>query len=361
MKNKNKIWMAALAFIAFGLVVMGIGFALGGRPGVTIDQNGLHSSNYGRVLTKKPYTLEKTAIDSFSSADLNIEYGDLIIVPSDGYYLEYNLPGISVEPSYSVQNEAFTFQQRSNQGYHLFDSTLFYGVYDSEKYYINLYVPKDQYFTMLHIYNSSGDIKLPDLKTASIKITDEFGNIDMEQFEGENLKIDMGSGTFKAGDMSVEQIEIKNSYGDVECQNLTGKEGKIRLNSGELSAESVKIDDIAIKNQYGDVRMQGLSGKNSEIRLGSGLLKVENLSITNLDVENTYGDVRVRLNDAVDQYGFDLRTEYGQIKILGVVSSSSDNEESQYIINKGKEKNIRIECESGDIEVTASQDKEKKR
>ena len=45
MKSKKKSWViAAAAFAAAGAVFLTAGVVLGGRPGFTIDQNGIHGA-----------------------------------------------------------------------------------------------------------------------------------------------------------------------------------------------------------------------------------------------------------------------------------------------------------------------------
>ena len=85
MKVKNNVYLASFICIGAGAVLLILGLLLGGRPGFYIDKSGIHTANESGA--DSPYIQEKMKLDEFSTIDITIQYADLEIIPSDGYYI----------------------------------------------------------------------------------------------------------------------------------------------------------------------------------------------------------------------------------------------------------------------------------
>ena len=102
-KTAKRILLLSCSLMAAGLLFTGIGFAAGGRPGISWTQKGIVS-----VSSQTEYRLEKTKIDSFKNAQIDINsMADIRILPSDdkNYYIVYILDGDYNEPSYEVKGD----------------------------------------------------------------------------------------------------------------------------------------------------------------------------------------------------------------------------------------------------------------
>ena len=51
-------------------------------------------------------------LDEFSSIDIDLNYADIKIEPSDGYYIEYQLDGADPEPALEVKNGKLRFKRK---------------------------------------------------------------------------------------------------------------------------------------------------------------------------------------------------------------------------------------------------------
>ena len=86
----------ATCLVVAGAGFLGVGYALGGSPSFAIGPEGIVNGT-----TSVNHSLEKTRIDAFENVKLTVNFGDITIVPSDGYYLEYSLTGDEKGPAYS--------------------------------------------------------------------------------------------------------------------------------------------------------------------------------------------------------------------------------------------------------------------
>lgn len=312
MKNKNRILLISLGCIAVGIVLLIVGMLLGGHPGFYIDRAGLHPLSKNGPLVK-----EKTELTEFSSIDIELNYSDLEIIPSDGYYIEYQLDGSNPEPVMEVKKQKLCLKEKSfnhGMGFNIFTIGNF-GTDEVYDYYVKLYVPADEYFNHVRLRSDDGRINTGDISAETMDITNDYGNVEMKSFKGKTFKVSLDDGDFKIEYLEAETINIDNSYGksvlsDVKSQNLTAN-----------------LDD-------GDI----IIGKSN---------------IGNLRVDNDYGLVNIGLTEEMDYYDFDLETDYGNIEIPGYPEISiGGDDEKHFKSNNNADYKIKVRCDDGDIIIT---------
>lgn len=211
--TSKKIIIISLCLIILGAILTGLGFLLGGYPGLTISRSGIRAS----ADRAEAYKLQKTKLDSFTDADLRIDsYADLSILPSDdqNYYIEYLLDGNSGQPSYSIEKQTFSFHQDS-QGIAFLDIGTLDLPSSIQDFYIRLYVPKDKILGIIQIYNDSGNISISNLMAGSANITCEYGEITLEDFtcNSASLKLDSSNAHIDAD--KIRTLKCDSEYGDI--------------------------------------------------------------------------------------------------------------------------------------------------
>lgn len=350
MKNKNKVLIGALLLILAGVIMMGTAAIFGGRAGFYVDGTGFHAMKSG----KEPYILEKTEIDEFVNADIAINFADITVIPSDGYYLEYKLYGNSPKPEYSVQNRKLIFNEgNQHKGLNFGTQFSFFSFgnlnFDSSSYYVNLYVPKDAYYTLVNIQNDSGKVSIDSINAETLNLTAYFGEVDLGTFKGENLKIIMDSGNMKSMDIDTEKMILKNSFGTVAGGKLTCDSADIDMDSGSFTMDSATIADLKIESAFGNVTFNSIICTKGEIELDSGSLELNNADVTKLTVNDSFGPVEINLSTQVSDYDYDLGTDFGKIVMEGYHSSGS---EQDYETHNNKERFIKVNCDSGDIKIS---------
>lgn len=348
MLSKKKIMAFAGISMAAGVILSSIGWLMGGRPGFYVDASGVHS-NY-EAGQSGAYIMEKTKIDAFSSANISMYYGDIYIVPSDGYYMEYRVSRGQKEPAYHIKDKTLTFDEAAPA----MGAVHFFSIgptipYSDSDYYVKLYVPEEQYFELLKIRNESGDVELAGIKAGTLDMQLDYGDLNIGSAEAESFKAVLSSGTLKAGKIDSKSLDISDEYGDIICEEINAKQGNIQLDSGLFKAGSSQLDTVNIISVYGDVDLKSLTSQNMTVKMESGDLDIRSAALGKFEAESDYGSISIGIKGGIDKYSFDIGTEYGSIDIPGYDGTDSDVQ--RFISKSSKEKNIKIYCSSGDIEI----------
>lgn len=349
-RNKILAFIAGIA-ILFGLACSGIiiaqGIKTGAFPVTASAKDRAH-----------PYAwdLEKTKLEEFSDISISLSYCDLSILPADGYYLEFHMDGVCEEPVYDVSDGSFRFQegstrQKYHRNFHFFFNPGFFSS-NQEPYYVNLYVPKKQYFNLLTIASDSGNIDIGDIQAEQADITAEYGNLKADSFSGKNLVIKADSGNLEFGTITCDTLEISDEYGNISADSFEiAQSATIHLDSGNLELSKLACEQLTLSNEYGNCTVNETNIADSNITMDSGSLKLYEATLGDTEIHNEYGNTVLNLaNDCLD-YNYDLKAEYGSVKLDGKSMGADDDGETYYQKDNGKKNNIRITCDSGDIEI----------
>lgn len=341
--NSKKI-LTILVGIAVGASVILGGIIVG--TGIKNRKNAFASSEIEKVT---PYVLEKTSLDDFSEISISISYADISIIPSDGYYLEYRLDGTCKEPTYSVSDGKFHFEEGNVQEKY----QVHFGLFPEGPFYLKLYVPEDKYFDLLSIYNDSGNVDFQQIQAKEAELTLDYGNLNFENFTGDTFHLTMDSGNLDFGTISCNDLTIKNEYGNVTGDSLTAStSGSIKLDSGNLETQQLTSSTFSLTNDYGNTDIYSFTSSNSTFSINSGNLSLEDADFETVDIRNEYGNVDLELRQDLTDFNYDLSTEYGDIHVDNKRMQPNDDEECTYKKDNGKDRDIEIFCDSGNINVT---------
>lgn len=348
--KRNKIIIAITGIaILFAAVCSGIIIAQGIRAGsFTIDNR--------KADPPSAWELEKTELEEFSDISVGLSYCDLSILPGDGYYLEYRMDGICEKPDYKVSNGKFQFQESQTQlkyrtGFHFFFNPGSLS-WDDEPFYVNLYVPEDQYFNLLKVSSESGNVEIGNIQAKEIEIHAEYGNLNADSLTGDKISIDADSGKIKLGDIACDNLDITNDYGDVSANSFEASDkAVITLESGNLDLSRLESGRLTLSNEYGNCCIDEITVKNSDITLESGRLELYDAILGNTEINSSYGNVSLDLAGGISDYNYDLDASYGTIKLDGKRIESDEEGEVYYRKDNGQKNNLRINSESGDIEI----------
>ena len=314
MKTKKKIWIISFLCVGAGVILLILGMILGGLPGFYIDDQGLHS--YADAAKKPAYVSGEKELAPFTSANIDLDYADLQIVPSDTFKIEYCMEGRK-KPVCTVDNGMLTLKEADYKRVFSVDYFSFGSVFsdtDVPDSYVKLYVPKGTAFDSIQILNDDGDVQLAQLTADTLRIEADYGDVSLNGFEGTEIHAALADGS----------LSIKNS----------------------------KADQIEIADDYGDITLKDTECNTLDADLSDGDLTAGNLSCETADIENEYGDVSLRMAGVFKDYSFDLTTEYGDIQIPEYDVISGDDE-ARCQANGSSGKKVQIYCEDGDIEIFA--------
>lgn len=312
-KNKKTWIITAFICVALGVALSLIGRILGGVPGFYIDGSGLHTAE--ETLHSETVRGADT-LDAFDSIELDVEYVDVELIASDRFAIEYCTMAEYGDPAYEIKNNKLIFNE--SQSVKFFNVDLFYGSFgistEEPRYYVRIEIPKDTSLTNVSLDIESGDLDIDSLQTDVLKICNEYGNVSLNQYNGNSLDIDMESGSLSIGALDTAQAVIDNEYGKIDISDAQGDGLTIHMESCDCQIDCLGFSNTQIENEYGDISL-GLPGK-------------------------------------LDSYGFDLCTEYGDLRIGNEgYGYESDGDEITYRAAGDGKKKISASCESGNIEI----------
>lgn len=301
----------------------------------------------------EPHRLEKTELEGFSSFSLNLAYAEISILPSDGFYLEYCLDGACKEPQYSTSNNTFTFQEGGIQSRFQISLDFFPAYSSKEPFYLNLYIPKDQYFDFASLYSESGSTKITDLSAKKAEITSDYGNLNLESFQGDSLAISSDSGNVTLGTAECGTFQADLAYGDLKAGSLSAsKQAQLTLESGNLDVSELAAEEFSLINNYGNCAIQTFQAKKCDMELESGNLKLRDTDVEEADIRILYGNADLALSHPFSEYNFDLTAEYGTVTLdRKKIPADEDGNTIYTHKNQTNRRNLRIYNESGFIEL----------
>lgn len=355
MKNKRFWITASLLCIILGAILMVIGRLMGGQPGFYIDPSGVHAA--GNMNRPAPIQ-DSMTLDEFDSMEIHADYADVELIYSNKFTIEYCVMGAYGEPVCEVKNGRLTFQEaKSSKYFNIGFFTASIGVGVSEpNYYIKVKLPKDTKLSEAVFDIESGNLDISSIQADTLNVKNEYGDVTLGQYDGRKLDVLMESGILSLDTVNASQTDLSNEYGKIELSKATGERLSIQMESCDLLADYIDYSGIEIINDYGKVDIKDAAGQSLTAKMESCDCKIDRLDFSETDITNSYGDITLGLSGKIENYGYNLKTEYGTIRIENQKEEyESDGGESLYMAAGAGEKMVTISCESGDIEIKAAE------
>lgn len=197
---------------------------------------------------------------------VNNSYGDIIVKKSDGNKINIIVYG-NDDNKINVNNENNILKIEA-----LNTKKWFFG--NSGQIKIEIMVPKN-FANNIELENDLGDIDIENLENASLKITEDCGNVTV--------------GICK-------NIIVTNSLGDIEIKGILNK--------------------CSIKNDCGDLKIDELNiNENSDIKLDLGDVKIRKINDIYIDAETDLGKVKLDSNNRSSEITLKIENDCGDIKV----------------------------------------------
>lgn len=328
MKKPYKLLIASAALMVTGCLLVGTGLALGGSPAnIWLDNQGFHIHPAHAAVPMQ--IQEKTPVSPFTSTDIHLKYADITVIPSDGYYLEYQLSTDRAVPEWDVTEGNLTFRSegRTQRSFNL----SFWGFYASQEEYVKLYVPADALF-------DTWDLKIG------------YGDASAEGIRADNWTLDLEYGYMALLDSEIKQLVLDTSYSDVNLDRVTSEDIHLTYGQyGALSARSVLCDKFTSLGRYMDLELidftageVGLSFDYSDI-----LAALKGCSIITAD--NTYTDLELKTDQSLLTYETDVQTHYSSITV------NNKTHEDSFTSDSSKGGLLTIRSSYGDIDIRTNE------
>ena len=172
------------------------------------------------------------------------------------------------------------------------------------------------------------ELYLPKDYKKEIDINNNYGDIEIENFEDLLLNVKMDCGDFNAENLKY--LKIINSYGDIKVSKITSAE--ISEKCGNVKID--EVNDIKVDNKFGDIKI-GRINNYLDINDNCGDIEINSININkNSSIKNNYGDIEIK---STNEIYIDAKTSLGDTKV------KNNNKNSDII--------LKIDNDCGDIEV----------
>lgn len=363
MKNRTKFLWTCAGLAAAGFVLAMVGVLMGGRfYGVGADLKGLHV--YAPALEEKNGATgsggmqqNQELLEAFDSMQIQAEYADIRVARTDGdaYSLSYNLPGQSELLKEVRDGKLFlTMRLKGSLGSNQirwfwfdFSSDNSTDASVSGDASITVLVPKNAKLSEVSFSTESGDITCEGIQADSLKTEASYGDIDLQKIQAQEMEMKLESGRLQMEQVEGERCRVVNEYGNASFDRLVlSKDLQIDMESGDVRFRDTVMHGLELKNAYGDIDGEQTVFGDMQMSVESGNCRFHDLTFDSCSILEEYGDVELQLDRDVADLGYELRTEYGEIKINGEPMG-----ETFVTLDKDKNPFLKIICESGNIAI----------
>lgn len=177
-------------------------------------------------------------------------------------------------------------------------------------------------------YISKIELYIPSNYDKVIRINNEFGNINIGEFNNLTLDIKQKIGNLSIDSLDFVKVENKNSnikIDKVVKARLSNKNGKITVK---------EVDDLVVDNENGNVIIENLN-EYLKLNLDLGNIKIDSINLTkDSNINLRYGNVII---NKIEDIKVDAKTDRGKKEVK----------------NNNKKSDIKLEIynKSGDIKV----------
>lgn len=172
------------------------------------------------------------------------------------------------------------------------------------------------------------EVYLPKDYKNNINITNNYGDVEIDEFLNANMEIleDCGDVKIKGGNT----IKVTNDYGDIKISNANDID--IKESAGDVIIGSV--NNVKVENDYGDIEIDKVNNY-LDLNNNCGDIKLENINLSkNSSITDSYGDIKI---GKTNEIYIDAKTDLGDIKINNNYNKSDIN--------------LKIQNDCGDIKI----------
>lgn len=212
-----------------GLLMTGAGVLMGGRlNGVYLDGNGwFHFGGYesgSRIMAQierlddefdddweDDMRMAETALDSFTSVDLELSACSVEFVPGSSYGVRYKYHPELEKPEFTVENGVLRVTGKKAE-----DTDWFLLGKQNSGSKLKIIYPQGTQFDKLNIDCALGDVDLDDVDAKEIRVVADCGNVEGENVISQALTVEVAMGNLELDGAFYGMNQIDCAMGNVE-------------------------------------------------------------------------------------------------------------------------------------------------
>ena len=290
--------------IGIVLIAFGIGFLALNSKGYEISKN----KDIGSINLDEKST---EAIDSIDKIYITAPIAKVNIIPEDrdNVHVHYHghIPN-NIKTDLVTKKVKNTLEIRTENKNHI---KIGFSNFNNLEIFLDVYVPNN-YSKNMDIESDLGDINISDFNLDQLEIDADLGNIKVKNIDAKEIDIDADLGNVNIENINAEKIEIDCNSGNIIAKSIKGDtKAKADLGNIELSYEDFNYNLDAVSN-LGSITITLPKDANFNLNAKSNLGTVKSdFPVTTTESSNT------KLKGTVGDGGKDiiLAVDLGSIKI----------------------------------------------
>ena len=155
------------------------------------------------------------------------------------------------------------------------------------------------------------ELYIPSNYDKDIKITTQYGDINIEKFENATFDIKSNYGDIKIDEINSAKLNL--DYGDVKINTIN--ELIAESNYGDIKVNTVN-NYLNLSCDYGDIKLDKVNlTKNSTIKADYGDVKINTIQGVYIDSKTSLGDNDVNGSDRTSNMTLTIKVDYGDIEV----------------------------------------------
>ena len=116
-------------------------------------------------------------------------------------------------------------------------------------------------------------------------------------------------------DAVFDKVDISSDVGDINIEGMDIDYYISDTDVGDTLINGCKINDVVLESDTGDVSITECELNKADIQTDVGEIGIETCSFKNLDIESEVGDIVIESDISLEDFGFDLKTDVGNVEI----------------------------------------------
>lgn len=255
--------------------------------------------------------------NDFTSIDINVQHGTLIVRPSHDKVTTIELIGTNEKLKLSAEVIGDTLFIRLKRLRH------WLLMFNMKAVTLNVYIPTKLY--------------------QSIAMKTDNGYISAEKLLGKTVKVNTDNGRIQLNEMAASTLTAETDNGRIEIDKIQADHIRTKTDNGRVELRHIDAESIAAESDNGRIALENVAGTIIG-KTDNGRITLETPSLNqNIDFRTNNGSILIKSQNAPTNVSIHAKTGHGKIDILG-------EQNSRTVIGNG-ENTIRLKSENGRITV----------
>lgn len=322
MKTSVKVFLSlGIGLLALGIVIAGIGFAMG-------------KGDFDRVF---PSATQSENAKDFSGQDItglviDDDYNAVSVVPSGD--ADIHITYYEVEEgdyTFHVADHILTIEPVKKPWWHNI------GFFPYQSKTVVIEVPETVASVTAEANAGSFTMENISLK-GDLAVESDAGAVTLEHVTSKNLDVDSSAGSVTLEGVTADMIKIGADAGRVGLTDVVAKDAAVKTSAGKVTGQNLNITVFSVDSDAGAVQLDTVTAKDAKILTSAGKIEFAKMTVEkSLVLDSDFGAIRGSL------YG-----DLADFTITSQVDAGESNLPSSY---QGGDKALDVSASAGAVEI----------